>query len=251
MATLQGLVTGTLAYSLKREFLGSAVALRDVETYDYEIFSVDFSGLSANQIQTQIKNQFYQIYSGDVKVNVFNTQNSYQFPSDSIRSTKYNVSVELKKPVQNLSSMMPELNSGYYSGIDSSFWFSYGQYLLDFKEEFGFATNSNGNREFNHQVSFGLQTGLPNTDSQTGRKSNAQNIASGIFANDKNTTFGISTLSGIVSSIADNTVYRNYYSESYDLFKNSYSFSRKREMLPLLSSPHNCSATTEFSLRNW
>lgn len=229
---LTGLITGTLGYSLKRDFLANSIAFREVETFNYEIYSVDFSGLSANTIQSQIKNQFLGIYSGDVQVSVFNTQNSYQFPSDSIRASKFNVTVEIKKPVVSLSTMFPELASSYYKGIDSSFWTTNGKYLLDFKESYSFATNQNGNREFNHDLAFGLQTGFANSSTQSGRKSFAQSLASGIFASDKDTSFGIATMAGAVSSLADSGQFRNYYNESYDLIKNSYGFSRKREILP-------------------
>lgn len=228
---ISGLITGTLGYALKREFLANSLAIRDVQTFNYEIYSVDFTG-DANVIQNQIKNQFAQVYSGDVRVNVFSTAHSYQFPSDSIKAAKFNVSVEIKSPTINLSSSFPELASGYYSGLDANFWTTNGQYLLDFKESFDFATNNDGNREFNHSVSFGLQTGWSGDNSATGRKAFAQNIISGIFGNDSGTTFGIATMVGQISGVGNSGVFRNYFTESYDLMKNTYSFARKREELP-------------------
>ena len=228
---ISGLITGTLGYALKREFLANSLAIRDVQTFNYEIYSVDFTG-DANVIQTQIKNQFNQVYSGDVRVNVFATQNTFSFPSDSIKASRFNVSVEIKSPLTNLASGFPELGSGYYAGLDSTFWANNGQYLLDFKESLDFSTNNGGNREFNHSVSFGLQTGWSGDNTTTGRKSFAQNIITGIFGNDSGTTFGISTMVGQISGVGNSGVFRNYYTESYDLMKNSYSFSRKREELP-------------------
>lgn len=225
-------ITGTLGYSLKRDFLANAIAFREVETFNYEIYSVDFAGMSANTIQNQIKNQFSSVYSGDIHVSVFDTQNSYTYPSDSIRASKFNVVVEIKKPVSNLSTLFPELNGNYYQGLDSNFWTNNGQYLLDFKESFTFATNTNGNKEFNHDISFGLQTGWAGSNTVSGRRAFSQNIASGIFSNDKNTTFGLYTMVGDVASIADSGQFRNYYNESYDLIRNVYGFSRKRELLP-------------------
>ena len=229
---LSGFITGTLGYSLKRDFLANAIAFRDVETFNYEIYSVDFAGMSANTIQNQIKNQFSSVYSGDIHVSVFDTQNSYSYPSDSIRASKFNVVVEIKKPVSNLSTVFPELSGNYYQGLDSAFWTNNGQYLLDFKESFTFATNANGNREFNHDISFGLQTGWAGSDTVLGRRTFSQNLASGIFANDKNTTFGLYTMVGQAASVSDSGQFRNYYNESYDLIKNTYGFSRKREILP-------------------
>lgn len=228
---ISGLITGTLGYAVRREFLSNAFAIRDVQNFNYSIYSVDFTG-SAQVIQSQIQAQFSQVYSGDVKVNVFSTQNTYQYPSDSLRASRYDVSVEIKTPLTNMTSGFPELGSGYYSGLDTGFWTSYGQYLLDFKEGFDFATNANGNREFNHSVSFGLQTGWSGDNTATGRKAYAQNIVTGIFAYDSGTTFGLYTMFGQISGVANTGVFRNYYSESYDLLRNTYTFTRKREELP-------------------
>lgn len=229
---ISGLITGTLGYALKRQFLSNAFQIRDVQTFNYDIYSVDFTG-DAKTIQSQIQTQFNQVYSGDVHVDVFTTQNTYQFPSDSLKAARYSVSVEIKTPVTNLASGFPELGSGnYYNGLNSGFWTTYGQYLLDFKEGLDFATNPNGNREFNHSVSFGLQTGWSGDNSTAGRKAFAQNIISGIFAGDSGTTFGIYTMVGQISGLTNSGVFRNYFTESYDLSKNSYSFARKREEFP-------------------
>jgi hypothetical protein len=230
---LSGLVTGTLGYTLKREFLANAIALRDVESYNYEIHSVDLTGFNAKTIQSQIYNQFSSVYSGDINVTVFDTENAFSFPSDSLRAAKYRVNVEVRKPIQNLASMQPELGSGYYAGLDAAFWTGYSTYLTEFKENFVFATNANGNREFSHDISFGLRTGWgAGGATAAGRKSYAQTIANGIFANDKNTTFGLTTMIGSVSNVADTGNMRNYFSEGYDLIRNTYNFSRKREFLP-------------------
>lgn len=235
---IRGLITGTLGYDLKKDFLGNSLMVREIETFNYEISSVDFQTIDANVIQNQIKNEFSSVYSGDINVKVFATQHSYQFPSDALRAARYNVNVEVVKAISSssLQSFFPELSGAYYSGTDSSFWSSYGKYLLDFKEEFTFNTNNNGNREFDHNLSFGLRTGWAGDNSTTGRKAYAQILASGIFAADKNTTFGLVTMVGDVANVADSSVFRNYYNESYDLLKNSYSFSRRREELPFSST---------------
>ena len=227
-----GLITGTLGYGLKREFIGNSTMIRQVETFNYEISSVDFVALSANNIQNLIKSQFANVYSGDIHVKVFDVSNSFQYPNDSIRASRYNVTVEIKDSIPNINTQQPELTAAYYSGLDGGFWGTYGQYLLDFKEDFNFSTNDNGNRTFAHHLSFGLQTGWLGSNTQTGRKSYAQIIASGIFAQDQNTTFGLTTMLGQVSGVANTGIFRNYYDESYDLFRNVYSFSRHREELP-------------------
>lgn len=242
MSILQGLVTGTLGYEQKKEFLSNSFMFRTVETFNYEIYSVDFSGMSQNQIQNQIKNQFSQIYSGDIQVKVFSTAHAFQYPTDSIRAAKYNVSVEAKQSLSQttLAAQFPELESGNYKGIDSTFWSNYGKYILDFKEDFSFSTTSNGTKEFGHNLSFGLQTGWVGGSTANGRKVYAQSIASGIFGNDKNIketngNFGIVTMIGEITGLGDSGLFRNYYSESYDLLKNSYSFARRRETRPYSS----------------
>jgi hypothetical protein len=234
MPTLSGLITGTLGYSLKREFLANSVALRDVETYDFDIWSVDMVGQNASTVQSGIKRQFTGVYSGDINVSVFETKHQQSWTSDAFRGAQYHVTVEVRKAPANLSSTQPELGSGYYAGLDASFFTGYGPYLLDFKESFTFSTNQNGNREFNHELGFGLKTGWGSDGATaTGRKAYAQKIASGIFSNDKNTTLGFTTMVNSVLTLADSGLTRNYFTESYDLMRNTYSFGRKREILPL------------------
>lgn len=226
---ISGLITGTLEYGLRREFLQNSFVIRDVQTYNFEIFSVNFNNSLA--IQQQIQQQFSGIYSGDIRVTVFGTEQTFAYPSDAIRASKFKVSVEIKSPVANLSGQFPELTGAYYSGIDYGFWGNYGQYLLNFNEGFNFSTTSNGNRVFDHSLSFSVQTGYSGTNTVSGRKAYAQQIASGIFAQDQNTTFGLYTLTGLISGLANTGIFRNYYNESYDLLKNQYSFGRKREEL--------------------
>jgi hypothetical protein len=232
MPTIRNLVTGTLNYELKKEFYANSLTFREVEIFSYEIYNIDFTGLSPLTIQKGIESEFLEIYSGDINVQVFNTSNTLQYPSDSIRASRYNVSVEIFKSIQNeiLESQHSELDSNYYKGLNSDFWSAYSKYLLDFKENYAFGVNQNGNKEFNHDISFSLRTGVFQNFPQ--RKDLAQKIAKEIFDKDKETTFGISLLSGDVLNVADASLLRNYYNESYDLFKNSYSFSRKRERLP-------------------
>ena len=231
---ISGLITGTLEYGLRREFLQNSFAIRDVQTYNFEIFSVNFNNSLA--IQQQIQQQFSGIYSGDIRVTVFGTEQTFAYPSDAIRASKFKVSVEIKSPVANLSGQFPELTGAYYSGIDYGFWGNYGQYLLNFNEGFNFSTTSNGNRVFDHSLSFSVQTGASGTNTVSGRKAYAQQIASGIFAQDQNTTFGLYTMLGEISGLANTGVFRNFWNESYDLLKNTYSFGRKREELPFNSS---------------
>lgn len=230
----KGLITGTLGYELKKDFFANSFAFRELETFNYDIYSVDFSGCSALEIQKQIQKDFSGNYSGDINVKVFNTANALQYPSDSIRAARYTVNVEIAKSLtlSSLTGQFPELQSNYYTGIDASFWANNGRNLLDFREDYTFGLNTNGNKEFNHTLSFSLRTGSGDFLSQSGRKNYAQQIANLIFNQDKNTSFGVLVLNNEASGVADSSLFRNYYNETYDYFKNSYSFSRRREQLP-------------------
>ena len=228
---VSGIITGAMSFSQKRDFLANSLALCEILNFNYDIYSVDFV-VDANTIQQQVKNQFSQIYSGDINVTVFQTQNTYSFPSDSLKASKFNVGVEIRTPALNFTSAFPESSGVYYAGLDVDFFTGYGATVLDFKEDFGFDTDSDGNRNFNHSVSFGIRSGINGTDTYSGRKQLAQNIISGIFAKDYLTTFGIATMVGQISGVGDSGIYRNYFSETYDSLKNTYSFNRKRVQLP-------------------
>ena len=222
MATLSGFITGLMGYSLKKEMLSDAFFFRETQTFKYEIYSVDITGLRPYIIQQNIYNEFRDRYSGDINVKVFNQPVDYSFPNDSIRSARFEVEVQVKS-VPAIGTWQPELTGNYYSGIHTGFWQNSGIPILDFKEGFDFETNDNGSQTFSHNVSFGLLTGS---------KQYAINLVSGIFAKDKDTTFGISTMVGGITTIADSSLYQNYYTESYDTLRDVYSFSRKREILP-------------------
>ena len=221
MAITSGLMTGLMGFSLKKEMLGDALFYRELATYHYEIYSLDLTGWNRTNIQNTILNEFNTKYSGDINVKVFSQPADYYFPNDAIRVAKFNVEVQVKS-VPSINLWQAELATGYYKGLDSTFFINSGRQLLDFKEGFNFAIADNGIQTFSHDISFGLMTG---------DKSTAISIASGIFAQDKNTTFGISVMVSGLGTIADPTIYQNYYSESYDTIRNQYSFSRKRDVL--------------------
>lgn len=221
MATISGFITGMMGYSLKKEMLGDVLFYRELQTFQYEIYATDIKGCSPATIQQNIYNEFKSKYSGDINVKVFNQPADYSFPNDSIRAAKFNVEVQVKS-VPNVGTWQAELGSNYYSGLDSGFLKHSGFPLLDFKEGFDFNVNDNGVQTFGHDISFGLLTG---------NKSIATRTASGIFSKDKDTTFGISAMVGLVGTIADPSLYQNYYTETYDTIRNTYSFSRKREIL--------------------
>ena len=221
-----GIMSGLQGYALKKEMLGEGVSLyyREIQRFSYEFESMDFATFSPANIQNQIYNSFTSVYpSGNINVKIFNIPAEYFFPNDDIRNAKFNVEVEVKN-TPPLTNWMPELLAPYYNGLNySSFFMSTGNFLLDFKEAYEFEMAENGNQVFTHNLTFGLRSGS---------KQLATAIASGIFANDSITTFGLMAMQGLTSNIADPTQYQNYYSESYDIIRNSFAFTRKRELLP-------------------
>ncbi len=230
------LTTGLLGYSLKKDFLSEGLYYREVETYKYEIFSRPTStpGLLAyNEIQNNVKTAF-ALYSGDITVKVLDSPSDYTFPNDGIRLSKFNVEVEIRKTGTVLNVAETELDSNYYKGLDTTFFTNYSTILNDFKEDFSFETSENGNGVFGHNLAFSLRTGT---------KDKATEIAKYIYAQDKDTTFGIATLAGQVSTLGNSGTYVSYYSESYDLIRSNYSFSRKREILPLLDTNYTYELT--------
>jgi hypothetical protein len=221
--TLNGITTGLLGYSLRSEFLGNGLFYREVEVFDYEIFATPSSLTGINtyaDIEGHIKASF-ALYSGDINVKVLESPAEYVFPNDHIRVGKFNVQVEVRRLPTNLTGSNPEITGNYYKGLDQNFFLNYSTILNNFSEEFTLETDENGSKVFGHNVSFLLQSG---------GKETATALASGLFSNDKDTTFGISSL--VNAEIANTGTHVNYYTETYDLVRNSFSFNKRRTILP-------------------
>lgn len=217
----QGITTGLMGYSLRKELFSDSIPFREVETFNFEVYSSDNANQSPLTIQSGIYSEFVSKYSGDINVKVFNVPAEYVFPNDSIRSAKFIVQVEIRHSPSSLTGFN-ELSGSFYSGLDGNFFNQYASTLVDFKEDFSFEKGENGNHSLSHEVSFALMTGS---------KPLATQIISGIYSTDYNLPFGMFALSGSMTGANPNTV-QDYYTESFDLIRNSYSFSKKREFLP-------------------
>lgn len=237
----------SLGYQSKVELFGNSFQFRKVETFDYEIYYHDFQGFNSLTIQDQIKEKFKSEYKGDINVKSFSLQNTQSFPSDSIRASKFNVTVEV---VNNIA----------YENLDKEILKNLKDYfknLLSFKEEITFSKNQNGNREFNQTVSFGIRDNENNLG-QNGRKNLAQTIAKEVFESNNNNDYNLQNIIplnllnlqeiGQTSEPIDESLYKNYYTETYDLIKNSYSFSRKREILPSNETSKTFTFNNSYSL---
>ena len=232
-----GITTGLMGYSLRKEMLGDALFYRELQTFSYILYSRDLTGLSPKVIHQNITNEFASKYSGDINAKVFQLPADYSFPNDSVRVARFSVEVQVKSPPQSWQS---DLGTPFYSGLSSGLFAQTGLNLLDFKETFSFESAENGNSIFSHDVSFGLRSGSKQT---------AAALVSGIYAKDKNTTFGITTMVGELVSVANDAQFQNYYSETYDTIRNTYAFSRKRELLPLSTYTYVDSMTHVIELK--
>jgi hypothetical protein len=238
--TLNGITTGLLGYSLRSEFLGDGLVYREVEVYDLELYATP-SNLSGHanaysEVEAHIKAHF-ALVSGDINVRLLDSPSDYTMPNDHLRVGKFNVQVELKRIPLNITDTNPELTGTYYKGLESTFFQNYSTILNNFSEDFSLETQENGNKVFGHSLSFALQSG---------GKAKAVEIASGIFAKDKDNDFGISSLVGI--SLADSGTHVNYYTETYDLIRNNFSFNKKREVLSASGTnyTYNLNHSVEF-----
>lgn len=223
-----GITTGLLGYTLRKEFLGDILFYRETEVFNFEIYSINVSGstFTPNVLHQNIISEFANKYSGDINAKVFQVPGDYTFPNDSIRASKFNVQIEIKRNPSGLADNQTELSSNYYRGLDSNFFANHGNVLSDFREDFGFEQGENGNQTFSHNVSFAISSGTSNS------RNKAVEIASGLFGNDKDTTFGISTMVGNVV-IGNTGIYQNYFTETYDLIRNTFNFNKRREILAI------------------
>jgi len=224
-----------LGYSSKREYFGEAVSFRKIETYNYEYTTLDLANVSSGlsqKISADISGQIGS-FSGNVNIRALDIPAAYDIPQDQIRTAKYNVTLEVRQPITSITDVG---NSGYYTGID----YVRNAYLQlnNFSENFSFE-NSEDSQSINHSINFELRTG---------DKDYAQLIASGIMQTSEPGSFGIGVLSGYMG-VYDDASSLNYYTESYDSFKNSYSFSKKKNLYKLssLSYTFTIDTNTEFS----
>jgi len=222
-----------LGYSSKREYFGNAVSFRQIDTYNYEYTILDLisgyngqfglSQLIASGISGQIG-----IFSGDVTIRALDIPSAYETPQDQIRTAKYNVTVEVRKPITNISDIS---GIGDYSGIDfiRNAYYS----LNNFSENYSFE-NQEDSQKINHAINFELRTG---------DRFYAQSIASGILSTSE-PNFGLGVLSGYLSIYNDSSSF-NYYTETYDSFKNTYAFSKTKNLYKLSGSNYTFSADTK------
>src|ERR1700761_4084580 len=146
------LMTGLLGYSMRKEFLGQTLFYRRTETFDYEIYSYDLTGWSPTTVQNQITNEFNNKYSGNIYTTVFDVSSEPDSLYDGARIAKFRATVDVKSTSSGINVSQPELMAAYYTGIDATFWNQWGIVLLDFKEDFSFEQQEDGNQVYGHDL---------------------------------------------------------------------------------------------------
>lgn len=230
-----------LGYSSKREYFGNAVSFRQVNVYNYEYTVLDLENLSnylagtqnlSEVVQNEVKTQL-GIFSGDANIVSFDFNASPALAEEQIRAGKYNFSVEVREPIKSVTDVLSSDES--YDGIDYIRNNHIG--LNNFTESFNFEQGESS-RKFKHDISFELRSG---------GASLAKTIASDILKNEPE-EFGSSILPGGLGDYSDSTSF-NYYTESYDLFKNTFSFSKNKELYKggAAGATIDISNTIEFS----
>lgn len=222
MSLRKGVTTGLVGYSLRKERLGEGLFYRETETFeiDLQVTDFDMTSTAIGDLQTQIKS-YFSTRSGDINVKMLAVPTDYQLPNDSVRIAKFNVEVENRKTVNIADS---SLTASYYSGVNSNFWTLFATNFKDFSEEFSYEKSDNGSLVANHSISFGLITG---------NRAMASSVATNIFNVDNNPPHvGIGNQIASYSQLDSNSV-QQFYTESFDLMKNAYSFAKKTEYPPI------------------
>lgn len=201
---------------------------RQVDTYSYEYIATDLANTGVSGLSQSIANIIsgeIVAFSGDVTIRTLEIPNTYDNLQEQIRLAKYHITVEVRKSIgsgdtDSYLGLNTVTRSGY-AGLDN------------FNENFQF-DNSEDSRKFHHSINFSLRTG---------DRSFAQMIASGMLKNEP--AFGVGVLSGYLQTYPDANS-TNYYTESYDSFKNAYSFQKTKTLYKLLSEGYSFDVDTHF-----
>jgi len=234
----QGFYTGLLGYSVKKEYLGNALQHREIETLTLEIYGTDTLNKAdlSSYLKTTIASAV-NAFSGDVNITSLSVPISQESKENNIRFCKYTTTAEIRRTGNFLGSHSGEFSSDeseYYPGPSGIKFIitGYFKYLEEFGESFSFATKEDGSKDYSHSINLTLRSG----DSNKTTKTLAQEISSALFASDKLIT-GISGFSfygftGALQNYGDSSISKNYFTETYDLLKNTFIFEKKKELAP-------------------
>lgn len=237
-------------YSLKRDYLGDSLNYRNIETFSLELEMIDMANhttidvaaaigpnVKRNQLSTYVKAQVAARLAVDkhnITIKSIEIPNSEDGKEDLVRMAKYLITVEVRTAVDSatLDIQHPELNPATdaenkkFHGVKTALT-AYAVELDSVTESFDFADDADGKKNFTHTVDVTLKSGA-NTP-----KDAAVNIAVHLFASDvDNEYFGHNTFINALKDYGSGANNKHYYTESYDLKQNKFSFSKKIMILP-------------------
>lgn len=233
---INGRYTGLLGYTRNFENFGAGLPFRIVEKYSYEVYDYELSNINGENLPPHFKSSFSEYLgaaSGDLNITSLSVSNSRDSKEDGKRFQKYNLSFEVRRA----DLYQQGYSDGKLSGLSGCIGSGY-DLLKDLSEDFSFDTSETREKSFKHSLSFSLRTGLGNF-SFNSLKTMASDLAHSILDTDSEAALSKIGFIEFTGFTPDNS--RLYYNETYDRFKNSFSFEKSRKILPYLSGNYSCS----------
>jgi hypothetical protein len=264
MAIGNDIVNGLLGYSLKREYFGESFNYRNVETFTYEIYITDLANINVdpatdrNYLSTYIKNQIatkLAVDKNDINVKSIDIPHSIESKEDLIRIGKYNVTIEVRRNIEDDVMWQGYLENGVwydpqhaelnpnlinkYKQLVTVFQ-NFGIYIDSLSEDLTFEQADDHSKTMSHNVNVEMRDGDPNDSNLAGiadisAKGLSQQIAKTLFETlNFAGTFGINVFSNASADLKDPLTAgtNSRFTESYDLKSNKFTFKRKEKVLP-------------------
>jgi hypothetical protein len=225
--------TGLLGYERKFEYLGGGtLPYRALETYSYEVVDTAFTNLGNLDPYFSLRfSELLGVFSGDINVSSLDIPNSNNISEDLIRFQKHKLKVEVRTDANfnTAAEYLDERNQGLSSVL------GYHKVLEDFSDSFSFGLSENGDKNYSHDISFVLKTGSHSTFDVT--RETATQIALDLL-DDSPTDLSHAAFDAYGNFVSSGST-KIYYNETFDVFRNSFSFSKKKSILPSNSGSWN------------
>jgi len=262
----QGQFEELLGYSLKKDYLGDSFNWRNIENFSFTVVLTDFGNLSEdshgdNYLSATIKNVLkakYGVDRNNITIKSINIDMSHG-DADHLRIARYKVTAEVRSKIdeKTLYTQHPELveetttvdgttftgdaESHKFHGVKDVF-LNYAEEVDSLSESFDFSEGEDGKKDFSHSINLTVRSNATQSS-----KTVAQNIANTLFSQDANNTyFGHNAFSGALENYGNSSNNKHYFSESYDQWKNQFSFTKKMSVLPEGASTYT--ASKKYSL---
>jgi len=238
----QGKYTGLMGYDLTYEYFGETIPYKLVEKYSYEVYDMDLVDVGDDKLKQVFKTSFadlLNIFSGNINITSLSFPNSNDVKENLIQFQKYEIEFEVRK-----GGSSTDFTSDFddYAGVGTKNYgiddvIKSGVDLFNFSNNFTFNLADDGTKDYTHDISFTLRTGELGSDFN-GLRASASQIASGLFS--KQTGVGPHSFSEYTGYSSTDS--KQYNSETFDSLKNSFSFSKRRKILPSGTSSYSFDA---------